>query len=409
MGLTTLVPLPRQEWADRAPDVCLVAPDAAAAVKLAPIASAMRAAGRVRPVIAARGAAAAGTFAEFGHAPDVLIGPSRAGDDGPLTAAALLAALDDAYRAHSPAAVLVQGDCAAAFSAALAAFWRRIPVVHVDAGVRSHDLTAPFPEEGHRKLIAQVSSLHLTATADAAANLAGESHARPQVLTVGSTAVDAGFDAIDRHRGFPDPRVDGVVSAALGGETRMVLVALSPGWPENALTAALLGVCDLVVGNPDVEVVLPAPLGSPLRRHAEDVLGRLVRVTVTGALAQPETVRLLSVASAVVTDRDALAEQAPSFGVPALRLGGVPGMWAEPEVEGYPWTAGPDRSVVAGLAEKLVGGRVATRPPGAPTSVPLGSPAAAVNPFGDGRAAARCEQAVGWLLGLHDRPADFTP
>jgi len=100
----------------------------------------------------------------------------------------------------------------------------------------------------------------------------------------------------------------------------------------------------------------------------------------------------------VVTDSDLLAEQAPSFGVPALVLVGGVGVWAEPERPGYPWTSAPDRALVAGIAEKLVLSQVER------LAVPPAN-----NPFGDGFAAIRCEQAVEWLLGLRTRPQEFAP
>ncbi|GAA3050551.1 UDP-N-acetylglucosamine 2-epimerase [Actinokineospora globicatena] len=397
----TLVPLPTPPPAGRAPEVCLVAGDAAAAVKLAPLASAMRARKQVRPVLLACGddaRAATEVLSGFGLATDVLVELVRDGQGTPQVAAQLLTGLDHAFADRPPAAVVVQGDSATAFSAAMAAFWRRVPVVHLDAGVRSFDLTAPFPQEGHRRLIAQVSSLHLTATPDAAANLAQECHGGPKVVTVGSTAVDAGFDALDRYVRHQDARVQAVENAVVAGEVRLGLVVLDAArWPDETAASVLHGIADLVLACPDLEVVLPIARGH-LRHLAYDMLGRLVRVTITDPLPQPELVCLLSVAAAVVTDTSTPAEQAPSFGVPALLLGGEPGTWTEPQAVGHPWTAGGDRAVIARITEKLVLTHV-ERLTASPTD----------NPFGDGFAAIRCEQAVQWLLGLRDRPTEFTP
>ncbi|WP_084468492.1 UDP-N-acetylglucosamine 2-epimerase [Actinokineospora inagensis] len=397
----TLVPLPSPAAPGCAPEVCLVAGDAAAAVKLAPLAAAMRARRRVRPVLLACGddaRAATEVLSGYGLATDVLVELARDGLATSRAAAQLLAGLDHAFVDRPPAAVVVQGDSATAFAAAMAAFWRRVPVVHLDAGVRSFDLTAPFPQEGHRRLIAQVSSLHLAATPGASANLVDECHGGPKVVTVGSTAVDAGFDALDRYVRHRDDRVQAVENAVVAGEVRLCPVVLADGhWPDGRAAQVLHGIADLVLACPDLEVVLPVARG-PLRHLAYDMLGRLVRVTITDPLPQPELVCLLSVSAAVVTDSTTLAEQAPSFGVPVLLVGGEPGTWAEPCAPGYPWTAGADRAVVARTAEKLVLTHVERR-----------SVAPAVNPFGDGFAAARCEQAVQWLLGLRDRPSEFDP
>lgn len=396
----TLVPLPAPE-PGRVPHVCLVAGDAPAAVKIAPVAAAMRRGSRVRPIVISCGdqtEEVGEALAAFDVVPSLVVESTL---DAHTTqgAAWLLNALDRAYADLAPDAVFVQGDNAIAFSAAMAAFWRRIPVVHLDAGVRSHDLTAPFPQEGHRRLIAQISSLHLAATVDAATNLACEAHGGPKVITVGSTAVDAGFGALQRHQEHPDDRVRAVEEAVVHGGCRMVLVSLDPArWAQDELAAVLHGIADLVLATPDLEVVLPAAYESELRLVADDVLGRLVRVTITEPVDHPDQVCLLSIAAALVTDSDLLAEQAPSFGVPALVLVGGVGVWAEPERPGYPWTSTPDRALVAGIAEKLVLSQVER------LAVPPAN-----NPFGDGFAAVRCEQAVEWLLGLRGRPREFAP
>ncbi|PPK61474.1 UDP-N-acetylglucosamine 2-epimerase [Actinokineospora auranticolor] len=397
----TLVPLPCPGAGRRVPEVCLIAGDAVAATRLAPVVGALRGRGRVRPVVLACGddaAAATEVLSGFGLATEVLVELARDGQRTGRAAAQLLAGLDHAFADLAPDAVVVQGDSATAFSAAMAAFWQRVPVVHLDAGVRSYDLTAPFPQEGHRRLIAQVSSLHLAATPDAAANLGDECHRGPKVVTVGSTAVDAGFDALDRYVRHRDDRVQAVENAVVAGEVRLAVVAVEArDWSTAAATQLLHGIADLVLTCPDLEVVLPLPRG-PLRHLAYDMLGRLVRVTITDPIAQPELVCLLSIAAALVTDSATLAEQAPSFGVPTLVLGGEPGTWAEPRHPGHPWTAGSDRAVVARIAEKLVLSHV-ERQTTAPTP----------NPFGDGFAATRCEQALQWFLGLDDRPEEFAP
>ncbi|MFC5289454.1 UDP-N-acetylglucosamine 2-epimerase [Actinokineospora guangxiensis] len=386
MARCTLVPLPAQTRPDSEPVVCLVAGEGAGAVRLSPLALRLRESRRVRVVVTACGPAAADALAALGAPPDAVIpleGPTL------LSAPALMSALDRLFADSAADAVVVAGDSAVAFGAAMAAFWRRTPVVHLDAGVRSHDLTAPFPEEGHRRLIAQVASLHLTTTAEASANLAEEAHSGRTVLTVGSTAVDAARLALARRACSPFAELEAV---AARGDGRVAVVCLDPDRHRAETFARVLhAVCDLVLATPDLEVVLPAPRESGLRALAEDMLGRLVRVVVTDPLAQPDLLGLLAVASAAVSDPGPLVEQAAALGVPTLVLAGERGTWTEPEHQGAPWVAGPDRAVVARIAEKLV--LTGPRPPGAVLE--------------DGVAALRCEQAVEWLLGLSERPAEF--
>ena len=386
MARCTLVPLPAQARPDRDPVVCLVASEAAAAVRLSPLAARLRAHHRLRLLLTACGPAAADTLTALGSPPDAVV-PLES--PNLMAAPALMSALDRVFADDAVDSVVVAGDSAIAFGAAMAAFWRRIPVVHLDAGVRSHDLTAPFPEEGHRRLIAQVASLHLTTTPEASANLTAEAHAGRTVLTVGSTAVDAARLALARRRRSAFGELE---RSARRGDCRVALVCLDPHRHRaQTFSRVLHAVSDLVLGTPDLEIVLPAPRESALRAMAEDMLGRLVRVLVTDALAQPDLLGLLAVSSAAVSDPGPLVEQAAALGVPTLLLSGERGSWTEPEHPGAPWTAGPDRAVVARIAEKLV----------------LTGPRSPADVLGDGRAAARCEQAVEWLLGLSERPAEF--
>lgn len=401
MGPTTLVPGPPELPSGVTPEVLVVAGTELEAIKLGPLAAAMRAAGRIHPVLVAcleRPTTVVTAMGSLGLSPDVSVDLGPRGQDPALCARALLATLDKELDRRKPAAVVVQGDTVVGVTTALAAFWRKIPVVHLDAGIRSHDLTSPFPDEGHRRLVAQVCSLHLTTTRQAVVNLADESLYGPKVVTVGSTVVDAACEAAARPVSFADERLDVLRSIARAADCRIVPVCLDGStWSDKQLENVLHGIADLVLSVPDVEVVLPAQRGSELHEQAQEMLGRLVRVAVTDPLTYPELVELLSLASLTVSDRPLVQEQAPSFGVPVLALRDHTSEWSEPAGSGEPWVVGTDRASITRIAEKvlLTNGR---RRPTAPEDSPLG----------DGFAAKRCEEAVSWLLGLLPRPVEFS-
>ena len=154
------------------------------ALKLAPLVPALRADGVLRPYLVASGQHPTmfhQGLAAFGLRPDLDLHLDRVTGSQAELAARLGEELDEALGIDPPAAVVVQGDTTTALVGALSAFWRRIPVVHLEAGLRSHDLASPFPEEGNRRLIGQIAALHLAPTEAAADNLVAAGLGGPEV------------------------------------------------------------------------------------------------------------------------------------------------------------------------------------------------------------------------------------
>src|SRR6185503_16202161 len=159
------------------PEVHLIAGTRPEAIKLAPVVMAMRMAGRVTPVLVASGqhpTMVAQALAAFDLEPDVVLPVERVTGSQPELMTAMVSTLDALFADRPPAAVIVQGDTTTTLAGALAAFWRQIPVVHLEAGLRSGDLDSPFPEEGNRRLVGQLAALHLAPTPLAATNLLDE-------------------------------------------------------------------------------------------------------------------------------------------------------------------------------------------------------------------------------------------
>ena len=182
------------------PVVQLIGGTGTEAVKLAPVALAMRAAGLLMPMIIAVGGhltTVARALATFELAPDLAL-PAEA-----LTE--LMRRLDALWTERRPAAVLVQGQSETGLAAALAAAWRRIPVVHLSAGLRDDEFGAPVVDEAHGRLIAQVATVHLVPVPIAAMNLIDEGIPARNILITGDTGYDAALAIA--HRQLPASRV----------------------------------------------------------------------------------------------------------------------------------------------------------------------------------------------------------
>jgi UDP-N-acetylglucosamine 2-epimerase (non-hydrolysing) len=376
------------------PEVHLIGGTRPEAVKLAPVAVAMRAAGLVAPVLVASGqhpTMVSQALAAFDLTADVTLHIERGTGSQAELLTELIRQLDALWAERAPAAVIVQGDTTTSLAGALAAFWRRIPVVHLEAGLRSGDLDSPFPEEANRRLVAQIAALHLAPTPLAAMNLLDENVAVGDVLVTGNTVVDATLAVAGRKLPFENPAV---AVARAGSTNRLVVVTAhrreSWGAPLDRILAA---VRTLIERYEDIDVILPSHPNPAVRAQIEAGLGGVDRVTVTDPLPYPDLARLLSEAYLVLTDSGGIQEEAPSFGVPALVLRDVTER-VESLDAGCARLVGSDTDLIVTEAAALLDSRVRRD-----------AMTAGGNPYGDGLAAGRTAQATAALLGLAEAPA----
>jgi UDP-N-acetylglucosamine 2-epimerase (non-hydrolysing) len=363
------------------------------AVKLAPVALAMRDAGILAPVLLASGqhpTMVTQALAAFGLEPDITLQVDRATGSQAELLTAMIRELDELWSVRTPAAVIVQGDTTTSLAGALAAFWRRIPVVHLEAGLRSGDLESPFPEEGNRRLVAQVAALHLAPTPLAAMNLLDEKIPASDVLVTGNTVVDATLAVAGRKLPFENPAV---AAARANSTNRLVLVTAHrrESWGEP-LDRILAAVKELIARYPDIDVILPSHPNPAVREQVDAALAGVERVTVTDPLPYPDLARLLSEAYLVLTDSGGIQEEAPSFGVPALVLRDVTER-VESLHAGCAKLVGSDTGLIVSEASALLDSRSRRD-----------SMTAGGNPYGDGLAAVRTAQATANLLGLAPAP-----
>jgi UDP-N-acetylglucosamine 2-epimerase len=390
-GSAGLVPHRIREPQHKAPAVWLLGGTRPEAVKLAPLALALRDQRLIRPVVVSSGQHRTmfkQGLAAFDQEPDRTFWLRRRTGTQAELAALLTQKLDRELRKHPPSAVVVQGDTSTALLGALAAFWRRIPVVHLEAGLRSHDLGSPFPEEGNRKLIGQLAGVHLAPTPAAATNLVLEGIPLDRVKVIGNTVVDAVLSIYRRGTGTVPAKLERL-QAALLADQRLVLVTVHrrESWGEP-LRQVLGAVTDLLAAHPDVLVVLPVHPNPSVRNEVVAALGKHDRVLVTEPLDYPDLVWVLARSTLVLSDSGGIQEEAPSFGVPVLVLREVTERM-EAVYAGCAVLVGTDRDLIVSRASRLLADEAARA-----------KMTSSGNPFGDGRSADRAATAIAELLGF---------
>jgi UDP-N-acetylglucosamine 2-epimerase len=296
--------------------------------------------------------------------PDHDLDLMRAGQGLNDLAARAFAALDAVLAGERPDLVLIQGDTTTAMAGALAAFHRRIPVGHVEAGLRTGDLRQPFPEEANRRVVDLVAELCFAPTRRAADALLAEGVPGGRVFVTGNTVVDALEWAASRLPPEPEPDRDEVLVTVHRRE--------SFGAPLRRILAA---VRELAAAFPEIRWVYPVHRNPNVLQPAEEILGGLPNVELLAPLGYLELVRRLRRARLVLTDSGGIQEEAPTFGKRVLVLRDT--------------TERPE-GVEAGVA--TVVGTCGERIVAAATALLRGAAAAPVelvNPYGDGQAAAR--------------------
>jgi UDP-N-acetylglucosamine 2-epimerase (non-hydrolysing) len=360
--------------------VCLAAGTRPEVIKLAPVYEALARTEGAQPVWVFSGqqdTLAQQAFDAFGLSPEI----SLPGPDGSASLAArlahLTAAFDEAWASATPDLVIVQGDTSTTLAAALSAFARRIPVIHVEAGLRTFDLDAPFPEEAWRAMISQIAALHLAPTERAAQNLRRAGVDPERILVTGNTVVDA----LQRLAGTaPSP-----VTPTAGRRLVTVTLHRRENWEQglDKLLGALLEIRDSAGDLEFAFVLHPNPV---LRHAAEERLRNEERVTVLPPLAYPSFLALLRESALVLSDSGGVQEEAPCFGVPVLVLRDAT---ERPEAveAGVAKVIGVERRRVVMETLSLLRDAKA-----------YAAMARTVSPFGDGRAADRVVRAAIELL-----------
>jgi len=360
------------------------------AIKLAPVVIACRKRGRIEPVICAT-AQHRQLLDEinetFGLRPDFDLGLMRPDQALPDLTARAITAIAEVLRAVGPAAAVVQGDTTSAMAGALASFYQRTPVAHVEAGLRTYDLTAPFPEELNRQMIARVARWNFAPTEGAAQNLRRENVGAETIIVTGNTSIDA-LRIVAAEDDGADPFAALRLPAPAPGE-RLVLVTAhrreSFGAPFRDLCRALRTTADRW---PDVRIIYPVHPNPNVRRPVAELLSDHARIHLVDPVGYRAFVRLLRRAWIVVTDSGGIQEEAPGLGKPVLVMR---------ETTERPEAVEAGTARLVGTSPERILGAIADLHDG---DAAYRAMASAKNPFGDGRAAERIEERLAADLGV---------
>lgn len=293
--------------------------------------------------------------------------------------ARILTALEPVLTAEQPDWVVVQGDTTTAFAASLAAFYARVPVAHVEAGLRSRDLAQPFPEEANRRLADALTTLFFAPTDGARQNLLAEGVPDSRIRVTGNTVIDALLDVAARPYDFSK----GPLASLPLDARRIILVTAhrreSFGEPLRALCGAIRAVAERF---PDTQVVYPVHLNPNVQQPVRELLAGFNNISLVEPLDYEPFVHLMKRSVLILTDSGGLQEEAPSLGVPVLVMREVT---ERPEgvAAGAARVVGTDPAKILAAAAELLD---------SPAS--RARMATAGNPYGDGHASQRIVAAL---------------
>lgn len=234
----------------------------------------------------------------------------------------ILVGMRDVLRAERPDAVLVHGDTTTCLAAGLAAFYERIPLGHVEAGLRTGDLSAPFPEEANRVLIDRLCTWWFAPTPRSADMLRAEGIDGPGLIVTGNTVIDALLwmrDRVAAREGTVWDTRYGSVAPSLAGNARMVLIT---GHRRESFGDGFVQICSAIrtlsERHPDVLFVYPVHMNPNVREPVNRYLSGVANIHLIEPQEYPDFVRLMDRAHIVLTDSGGIQEEAPSLGKPVL-------------------------------------------------------------------------------------------
>ena len=231
--------------------------------------------------------------------------------------ALILERFHDVLATHRPDIVLVQGDTTTVMVASLAAFYHRVPVGHVEAGLRTLDRYSPFPEEINRRLASHLATLHFAPTNWSRDNLLKEGIPRKRIIVTGNTVIDALLETRDRVVRRP-PAIPQLRGLKLGVRKLIVVTAHRRENFGQGLTSICQGIRRLVAEREDIEIVFPVHPNPNVQAIVRPLLGGIERIHLTDPLDYPQFVWLLNSAYLALSDSGGIQEEMPSLGRPAL-------------------------------------------------------------------------------------------
>jgi UDP-N-acetylglucosamine 2-epimerase (non-hydrolysing) len=302
--------------------------------------------------------------------------------------------MEEALAREKPDMVLVHGDTTTTFAGALAAFYRQIPIGHIEAGLRTHQKYSPYPEEINRRLTGALADIHFAPTILSKKNLE-EENLDENIYVTGNTVIDAFLSVIKNDFRFHNDALNHMDFK----NRRVILLTChrreNYGQPMQNIMRAVRATAE---NFPDITVVYPVHLSPVVREAAYGILAGIPNVKLIEPLDAVDMHRLIAKSYMVMTDSGGIQEEAPALGKPVLVLRQET---ERPEAveAGTVLLAGTAREDIERLAAELL-----------TDENKYETMAHAVNPYGDGRACPRIADAILYSFGLSERaPEEFCP
>lgn len=331
------------------------------------------------------------TLKVFEITPDIDLNLMKSGQDLFDVSAGVLLGMREVLQGYKPDVLLVHGDTSTTFAASMAGFYLGVPVGHIEAGLRTHDLQAPFPEEFNRQVVSKLTKWHFAPTDLSKKNLLDEHVPESMISVTGNTVIDALFWVLGRIDADAERRnaLNSFLSEQLDFDWQHQRFVLITGHRRENFGDSFLQIChalkELALRYPDVRFVYPVHLNPNVQQPVNEVLANLPNVHLIAPLNYEPFVYLLKHSYIVLTDSGGIQEEAPSLGKPVLVMRDVT---ERPEAveAGTVRLVGADRKrIVANVAELL------------DNSASYAIMSRAHNPYGDGNA---CEKIILVLKGI---------
>lgn len=363
------------------------------AIKMAPVVNALRSGGtRVLVTVTAQHRRMLDQVLDlFGIVPDRDLDLMRPGQSLSGLFASILLGMQETLITLRPDMVLVHGDTSTTLATALASFYERIPVAHVEAGLRTGRLDAPYPEEMNRRLVGPLSLLHFAPTESARANLLHEGYAPDSIEVTGNTVIDALHMVASRlsNDTVLRSKAEAALPSKLDPSKRLILVTGHRRENHGEGLASICRALRSIAQRGDVQIVYPVHPNPSVQQSVEAALGDVEAIILAPPLDYATFICLLRRCALVVTDSGGVQEEAPALGKPVFVTRSTSER-PEAVAAGTARLVGTDPKVIFEAVTKVLDDPAAYR-----------LMARAHNPFGDGQASARIARRVrGYLAGI---------
>lgn len=294
----------------------------------------------------------------FEIVPEYDLNIMKAGQDLYDITANVLVGIRDVLIDFKPDVVFVHGDTSTTFSTSLAAYYVKVKVGHIEAGLRTYDIYSPWPEEGNRQLTGVLANYHFAPTVQSQENLLQEGKSASDIFVTGNTVIDALMYVLHRIDNQPElkEKIQSKINIQypLNSQRKVILVT---GHRRENFGQGFINICEglkqIALNNPEIDIVYPVHLNPNVQQPVNDILSNIANVYLIDPLQYEEFIYLMSQAHFIITDSGGIQEEAPSLGKPVLVMRDTTER-PEAVAAGTVKLVGCDRDTLVNEAEKLL-------------------------------------------------------